>query len=238
MSAARMTATLPSATSSATTNIVTEEMVETPTARPSSPSMRLTELVMPTIQRMVTGTASTPRMSASFSLKMLGFISTSMTTPWATATMAAMIWMMSLTQARSEMMSSIAPQATMRTAPSRMPRTWRVMSTKRTTLRMKPRKMARPPMRGMGWSWTRRASLGTSMAPTFCAKVLTMGVEAKLTAKPMAMAKSARSHSSVLRNIAHTPEFRRAGSASGAAETLVVLKRDSAPQRAMKPSFL
>ena len=78
----------------------------------------------------------------------------------------------------------------------------------------------------------------TSMAPTFCAKVLTMGVEAKLTAKPMAMAKSTRSHSSVLRNIAHTPEFRRAGSASGAAETLVVLKRDSAPQRAMKPSFL
>ena len=218
MSASSMTATLPSATSRATTNIVTEEMVETPTASPSSPSMRFTEFVMPTIQSTVTGTASTPRMRASFSLKMLGFMRTSMTTPWATATTAATIWTMSFTQARSEMMSSMAPQATMRTAPSRMPRTWRVMSAKRTTLRMKPRKMARPPMRGMGWSWTRRASFGTSIAPTFWAKVLTMGVEAKLTAKPTAMARSARSHSSVLRNIAHTPEYRRAGSFSGAAE--------------------
>ena len=102
---------------------------------------------------------------------------------------------------------------------------------------MKPRKMASPPILGMGWSWTLLASFGTSMAPTFWAKVLTMGVEAKLTAKPTAMAKSARSHSSVLRNITHTPEFRRAGSTFGAAETLHICRPGRA-QRAMKPSFL
>ena len=44
-------------------------------------------------------------------------------------------------------------------------------------------KMARPPMRGMGWSCIRRLSLGTSTAPTFMAKVFTMGVMAKLMTK-------------------------------------------------------
>ena len=176
-------------------------------------------------------------MSHSFWLKMFGLEKTSITTPCATATTAATIWMMSFIQARSDMMSSMAPQATMSTAPSRMPRTCRLISTKSTTLRMKPRNMASPPILGMGWSWTRLASLGTSMAPTFCAKVLTMGVEAKLTAKPTAMASSARSHSSVLRNIATL-------SNSAAPFTLPARRRHChyllpfTAQRAMKPSFL
>ena len=37
-------------------------MEETPTARPSSPSIKLTALVMPTIQTMVRGMESTPRL--------------------------------------------------------------------------------------------------------------------------------------------------------------------------------
>ena len=179
MRAASSRATLPSLTSSATTNMVVEAMVLTPTARPSSPSIRLTLLVMPTIHSMVTGTASQPRISNSLSEKILGLLKNSMTTPWATAIIAAAIWTSSFIHARRLTTSSIAPQATISTAPSRMPRTWRVISTKSTTLKRKPRNMARPPMRGIGWSWTRRLPSGTSMAPIFCAKALTTGVAAK-----------------------------------------------------------
>ena len=131
-------------------NIVVDAMVETPTARPSSPSIRFTLLVMPTIQSMVTGTARAPSMSASFSLNMLGLRNTSMTTPWATATMAAATCTASFIQALRETTSSMAPQATISTAPSSMPRTGREMSTNSSTLMRKPRKMAIPPMRGMG----------------------------------------------------------------------------------------
>ena len=54
-SAASSSATLGSATISATISIVTELMALTPQARPSSPSMRLTALVTPTIHSTVTG---------------------------------------------------------------------------------------------------------------------------------------------------------------------------------------
>ena len=56
VSAARMTATLGSATNIATTSIVSELMVDTPTASPSSPSIRLTAFVQPTIHSRVKGT--------------------------------------------------------------------------------------------------------------------------------------------------------------------------------------
>ena len=64
-SAATMSATFSSDTSSATTRMVTQLMVDTPTARPSSPSIRLTEFVMPTIHSTVSGMASHPRTMAS-----------------------------------------------------------------------------------------------------------------------------------------------------------------------------
>ena len=44
------------------TNMVTVAMADTPQARPSSPSMKLTALVIPTIQRMVTGMEKIPRL--------------------------------------------------------------------------------------------------------------------------------------------------------------------------------
>ena len=56
-----MTAMPPSETSSAITSIVSALIVETPQARPSRPSIRLTALVMPTIHKTVMGTASQPR---------------------------------------------------------------------------------------------------------------------------------------------------------------------------------
>ena len=46
-------------TSRASTSMVVAEMAETPLARPSSPSMRFTELVMPTIHRTVMTTLTT-----------------------------------------------------------------------------------------------------------------------------------------------------------------------------------
>ena len=59
-SAAAINATLGSATLRAMTSMVMELMVDTPQARPSSPSMRLTALVTATIQMMVTGMDSQP----------------------------------------------------------------------------------------------------------------------------------------------------------------------------------
>ena len=53
--AASMTAEVKSATSSATTNIAPAEMAQTPAARPSSPSMKFTALVIATIQTTLTG---------------------------------------------------------------------------------------------------------------------------------------------------------------------------------------
>ena len=90
-SAATMSATFGSDTSSATTRMVTQLMVDTPTARPSSPSMRLTELVMPTIHSTVSGMASQPRTMASWLLNTFGFDTTLMTTPCSTAMTAARI---------------------------------------------------------------------------------------------------------------------------------------------------
>ena len=59
-SAAIITATSRSLTSRAMTSMVAALMVDTPQASPSSPSIRLTALVMATIQITVTGMDSTP----------------------------------------------------------------------------------------------------------------------------------------------------------------------------------
>ena len=61
-SAQRMTAILTSFTISATTIRDAVEMADTPTARPSRPSIKLTALVMATIQMIVTGMESQPRL--------------------------------------------------------------------------------------------------------------------------------------------------------------------------------
>ena len=59
------------------------------------------------------------------------------------------------------------------------------------TLTMKPMKMARPPRRGMGTLCIRRASLGTSTAPTLKAKVFTTGVMRKLMTSAASRARAA-----------------------------------------------
>ena len=67
------------------------------------------------------------------------------------------------------------------TAPSSIPRRGASRGTKIRALRIKPKKMASPPIRGMGWLCIRRLSRGISTAPTRKARVRTTGVVIKAT---------------------------------------------------------
>ena len=153
-----------------------ELMAEMPTARPSRPSMRLTALVQAMIHIMVNGMDSQPSGMVASPSRKPGFEMTSKTMPQRIATRAARNCPPSLIQGFRQRISSSAPMTAMITAPRSRPITCMDMLTKSRTDSTKPVKMASPPMRGIGWSWTRRASLGTSIAPTFSAKRLTGGV--------------------------------------------------------------
>ena len=76
-----MSAVWPSDTSRAMTSIVSALIVDTPLASPSSPSIRFTELVIPTIHSTVMGTDAQPRYQYGSSLKMLGLDRICTTTP-------------------------------------------------------------------------------------------------------------------------------------------------------------
>ena len=78
----------------------------------------------------------------------------------------------------------------MSTAPSKMDFVWESIRPKSKKLMRNPRKMASPPNRGMGTLCIRRASRGTSMAPTFLANIFTTGVRAKLSASATLKAKN------------------------------------------------
>ena len=97
---------------------------------------------------------------------MLGLEKAWMVTPFRAGIRAATICTTNFSRAGRAMMSSTTPSTTMMTAPSRMLRISPVISTNSRMLTMKPMKMASPPSRGMGTLCIRRASLGTSMAPT------------------------------------------------------------------------
>ena len=137
---------------------------------------------MPTIQISVMGYASKPMLMTLPSRNTFGCIMKWITTPCRIAISAATSCANSFTQAFREIISSRMPVATIRISPSRMPRTSCVISTKSRTDKRNPRKIARPPMRGMGWSCTLRASRGTSIAPTFVANAFTIGVVPMLIA--------------------------------------------------------
>ena len=89
-----------------------------------------------------------------------------MTTPWVAGMAAAMICTTNFSMAGRAMMSSTTPSTTMMAAPRRMLFISGVILTNSRMLTMKPMKIAKPPSRGMGTLCIRRASLGTSMAPT------------------------------------------------------------------------
>ena len=176
-SAAMVTAMAMLPVSSATASMVTAAIDDTPTARPSSPSIRLTALVMPTIQRMVTGMANTPRWKKGASENGFKLVNSRICSPPThTGMAAAMICTANLSFAPSASTSSKMPSATMIVAPSS---THSMVWSSRPNTRIehrKPPKIARPPSRGMGCLCIRRLSLGTSIAPIFWAKRLTGGV--------------------------------------------------------------
>ena len=80
-----------SATVRAMTSRVMELMVDTPQAKPSSPSIRLTALVMPTIHSTEMGMDSQPSSQKGSELKILGLDSRKIRLPMSTAISAAQI---------------------------------------------------------------------------------------------------------------------------------------------------
>ena len=87
-------------------------------------------------------------------------------TPLRAGIRAATICTTNFSSAGRAIMSSTTPSTTMMTAPNRMLCISGVILTNSRMLTIKPMKIARPPSRGMGILCIRRASLGTSMAPT------------------------------------------------------------------------
>ena len=152
--------------------------------------MKLTALVMATIQMIVTGMVSQPRFRYVASEKTFGLETNWMVQPCHAATPAAAIWTSSFGRALSAMISSSTPRITIMTAPSRMPCICRSMSAKTSTDSKNARKIARPPIRGIGTLCMRRLSFGTSIAPTLQASALTIGVDANDTAAATAIASS------------------------------------------------
>ena len=124
---------------------------------------------------------------------MLGLENAWITTPFRAGIRAAAIWTTNFSMAGRAMMSSTTPSTTMMTEPRRMLCIWPFPRTlpRIRTLTMKPMKMARPPRRGMGTLCIRRASLGTSTAPTLKAKVFTTGVMRKLMTSAASRARAA-----------------------------------------------
>ena len=116
--AARMNVVFGSATKSETIIIVMELIADTPHASPSSPSMRLTAFVHPTIHSTVSGMASEPMGIVPISDMKLGFETAVKIMPQRIATSAAMICMDSFIHGRRLTMSSTAPITAMMSAPS------------------------------------------------------------------------------------------------------------------------
>ena len=113
---------------------------------------------------------------------MLGLDSTSMRLPAMTAIRAAATCTKNFGLAGRAYLSSSMPSTTIITAPSNIPCFSVFNGTNSRMAVIKPKKIASPPIRGMGWSCILRPSLGTSTAPTFTDSAFTNGVAARDTA--------------------------------------------------------
>ena len=155
---------------------------ETPAARPSRPSLRLTALVMPTIQRMVKGQASGPSDREIPSVSSTVVISI----PVRHSAPAAAISARNLTRAGRPLRSSISPmRKTNPAVQSSVPSARRfsrnaspILLSRKSTQTigiMAARKMANPPILGIGRSCTVRTP-GRSTALMRRAIRITRGV--------------------------------------------------------------
>ncbi len=159
----------------------TAAIVQTPAARPSTPSEKLTTFIIATRPMTVTGPPAEPKSIAPRN----GSVMLVASTPPTTGMIAAAVWPSSLTAGCRSKRSSTAPTSVISAAPSRMPtkRSWvrAVVSMNSSPATSAPAKMARPPSSGVD-SRPRPRALGWSTAPTRWAKRAVSGVRTTATA--------------------------------------------------------
>ena len=151
---------------------VTPEIAQTPEARPSIPSRKLTMFITATIQMIVSGT---PIHGGTSTAPRNGSVKWSIQTPNAVGIAAASTWPASFTTGERPRKSSTAPTTQATAAPSRMPRISPERSRNASDGTRMPRKIASPPSRGIGLRLSRRAS-GLSTTPRMRAMPPTAGV--------------------------------------------------------------
>ena len=154
-------------------------IAQTPDARPSIPSRKLTMFITATIQTIVSvipteaGRSTTPTN---------GNVKWSIHTPDAQAIAAAAICPASFGRGSSPRKSSIAPTTHATAAPSRIPRISRSSDRNASDGTRIPRKIASPPSRGIGRLFSLR-SPGRSTTPSRRAIPPTAGVSRTTTPK-------------------------------------------------------
>jgi hypothetical protein len=175
---------------------VPAEIVQTPAARPSTPSVKFTTFITATIARPV---RIAPPVVPRSTEPRNGSVNASTRTPAATGIAAAAICPISFRPGGSSRTSSIAPTRPISSAPPRMPRVSAFIGMNATAETSNPARIANPPSSGTGESWRLR-SRGRSTAPTRTASLPVSGVRTSVTTA--ATAKAATASSSFIRRAA------------------------------------
>ena len=155
----------------------TAEIAQTPAARPSTPSEKLTTFITATMPSTVNGPPKSPKSSAPRN----GKVMFSTTTPALTSTSAASTWPASLAHGGRSRASSMAPTRVISAAATRIPRVRSLSGMKMSAAISTPAKIARPPSSGVA-SLARPRSFISSTAPTRRARRATSGVKAAAAA--------------------------------------------------------
>ena len=157
---------------SASTAYVLPAMAHTPAASPSMPSRKLTMFMTATIQSTVSGMPTTAGRSTG---PKKGNVKWSIQTPKKGGIAAATTWPASLRPGLRTRKSSMAPTTVATAAPSSTPRVSFPSSRKASAGTKIPKKIARPPSRGIGLTFRRLLS-GRSTTPRSRAIPPTAGV--------------------------------------------------------------
>src|SRR4051795_11778654 len=162
-------------------------MATMPAARPSIPSIRFTRFARKAIHRTVIGAAAQPRLIEPISGRFRWSILRSQPS---TGISARATTAKALGPGRSPRVSSSSPTRATPAVPMRMPGYGPSGSTNSNAGTRMPITIAKPPMRGMGFVWTRGLSPPRSIPPIFGASQAVAGVSsstiATATMKPHA----------------------------------------------------
>ena len=149
------------------------EIAQTPAARPSSPSRKLTMFITATIPTIV---SATPTGFGRSCTPTTGNVNRCTHTPNQPAIAAAATWPPSFSHQRRPRKSSTAPTVVATAAPSRMPRISLSSGRNASAGTKIPRKSASPPSRGTPRGVERRPSSARSTTPSSRAMPPTAGV--------------------------------------------------------------